>query len=147
MSRSGGALLVFAKQPRPGRVKTRMVPPLSPQQAADFYRELLGDVLAATIRVAAELGLAPILAVDPPAAVRELAGQAPSGFRVIAQRGGGLGERMDWAIREAAAGGVDRILLRGSDSPILGSERICQSFWSYALSTESISSIGVIHSR
>jgi hypothetical protein len=101
-----------------------MVPPLSPQQAADFYAELLGDVLAASARTACELGLTPILAVDPPEAVRELSAQAPSGFRVTAQRGEGLAERMDWAIRETAAGGFDRILLRGSDSPTLESERI-----------------------
>lgn len=124
MSRCAGALLVFAKQPRPGRVKTRMIPPLSPRQAADLYAQLLRDVLEASGRTARQLALSPILMIHPAGAMRELAGQVPSGFRVVAQRGAGLAERMDWAVREAAAGGVERILLRGSDSPILDSEQI-----------------------
>jgi hypothetical protein len=119
-----GVLLVFAKEPVAGRVKTRMVPPLSPQQAADLYAELLQDVLTATGRIALELGLIPTLAVHPPDATRVLARSAPPEFRVVPQRGASLGERMTWATREAAAGGADRILLRGSDSPILDRERI-----------------------
>ena len=45
-----GVLLVLAKEPDPGRVKTRMVPPLSPQQASDLYFEMLQDVLVASGR-------------------------------------------------------------------------------------------------
>ncbi len=119
-----GVLLVFAKEPEPGRVKTRMVPPLSPQQASDLHREMLLDVLLASGRIAAQVGLAPILAVHPPGAAPALAQRAPTEFRVVPQRGANLGERMEWAIREAAAGGVDRILLRGSDSPTLDRECI-----------------------
>ncbi len=119
-----GVLVVFAKEPAPGRVKTRMVPPLSPQQAADFHREMLLDVLLTSGRIAAHVGLAPILAVHPPSAAAALARRAPTEFRAVPQRGANLGERMEWAIREAAAGGADRILLRGSDSPTLDRERI-----------------------
>jgi len=114
-----GVLLVLAKEPEPGRVKTRMVPPLSPQQASDLYGEMLQDILVASARIAAEVGLAPILAVHPPRAARALARRAPTEFQVVPQRGADLGERMEWAIREAAASGADRTLLRGSDSPTL----------------------------
>ena len=123
-ARPRGVLLVLAKQPAPGRVKTRMVPPLSPQQACDLYCEMLQDVLITTSRIAVELGLAPILAVHPPRAASALARSAPTEFRIVPQRGADLGERMEWAIREAAASGADRILLRGSDSPILDREQI-----------------------
>jgi len=119
-----GVLLVLAKQPEPGRVKTRMVPPLSPQQASDLYFEMLQDVLFASGRIAVEIGLAPILAVHPPHAVSALARSAPTEFQVVPQRGADLGARMEWAIREAAASGADRTLLRGSDSPILDFEQI-----------------------
>jgi hypothetical protein len=122
--KSHGALLVFAKEPVAGRVKTRMVPPLSPQQAADFYSELLRDVLDATGRIAREFGLTPILMVHPPEAVAALARSAPREFRVVAQCGANLSERMEAAVRQAAADGADRILLRGSDSPVLDRERI-----------------------
>jgi glycosyltransferase A (GT-A) superfamily protein (DUF2064 family) len=101
-----------------------MVPPLSPQQASDLYNEMLQDVLIASGRMALEIGLAPILAVDPPSAVLTLARSAPREFQVVPQRGANLAERMEWAIREAAASGADRTLLRGSDSPTLDFEQI-----------------------
>ena len=119
-----GVLLILAKQPVPGRVKTRMVPPLSPQQACDLYFEMLQDVLITSSRIAVEIGLAPVLAVHPPCSASVLARSAPAEFRIVPQRGANLGERMEWAIREAAASGADRILLRGSDSPILDLEQI-----------------------
>ena len=36
-------LVLFAKRPRPGRVKTRLVPPLTPEQALELYRAFLSD--------------------------------------------------------------------------------------------------------
>ena len=113
-------IIVFAKEPRAGQVKTRMCPPLSPTQAAEFYACLLDDVLEATARFSVELGLFPVLAVHPPNAWRVLARRAPSVFRVVPQRGASLGERMEWGAAQAGAEGAQRILLRGSDSPCLG---------------------------
>jgi hypothetical protein len=119
---SRGALVVFAKAPRAGLVKTRMTPPLSPEQAAELYAHLLEDVLRASARFCAELELDAVVAVYPPEACAEIAAVAPAGIRAVAQRGAGLGERMEWAVREAAAAGASPILLRGSDSPALGRE-------------------------
>ena len=115
-----GAIVVFAKPPRPGLVKTRMSPPLSLEEAAELYASLLDDVLATTAELAAELDLAPIVAVHPPDACAELVDRAPAGYRVMAQRGRDLSERMRWAMLEVAAGGASPILLRGSDCPVLG---------------------------
>lgn len=110
---------MFAKAPLPGLVKTRMTPPLSAELAAEFYAALLDDVLEETAAAAQALGLEPVLAVHPPETVRLLAARAPAVFRVIAQRGSDLGARMSHAVAEAAAGGFDPIILRGSDSPAL----------------------------
>lgn len=117
-----GVIVVFAKEPRAGQVKTRMCPPLTPNQAAELYACLLGDVLEATARFSVELRLSPVLAVHPPAACSALARHAPSVFRVVPQRGAGLAERMEWAAAQAGAEGARRILLRGSDSPQIGFE-------------------------
>lgn len=122
MSGAGGTVVVFAKQPRPGRVKTRLCPPFEPAQAARLYAALLDDVLEATALAAAALSLTPVLAVDPPEACAAMARRAPTPFRVVRQRGAGLGPRMEWAAREAAAAGAAPILLRGSDSPLLDTE-------------------------
>jgi rSAM/selenodomain-associated transferase 1 len=112
-------LIVFAKAPRAGLVKTRMCPPFTPEQAAELYACMLDDVLEQSARDAACLGLEPVLAVHPPDAVPELADRAPPVFRVIRQRGDGLAARMDLAAREACAAGFERVILRGSDNPMV----------------------------
>jgi len=116
---SRGWLIIFAKAPRPGLVKTRMSPPLSLDQCAELYQAMLSDVLEASADFAATLDLIPVLAFYPPDAVGELIGCAPPGMRLQVQHGADLGERMANAFAEAAAAGADRILLRGSDSPAL----------------------------
>ena len=124
---SRGVLIVFARRPEPGRVKTRLCPPFTPAQAAALYRAMLADVLEASASMAAEAGLDPVLAVTPHAACAELARECPPAFRVIAQRGADLGARMQWAVAEAAAGGAAPILLRGSDSPAFDSAALAES--------------------
>jgi len=122
-----GALVVFGKAPEAGRVKTRMVPPLSVEEARDLAECLLDDVLEATAQAASQLGLEPVLAVDPPGALARLAARAPPSFRVVAQRGVDLGSRMQWAVEEAAAGGCAPVLLRGSDSPTLDAALVAEA--------------------
>ncbi len=114
---SRGWLIVFAKAPRPGLVKTRMSPPLSFEESAALYEAILGDVLVATARFATQLDLEAVVAFHPPEAVGELIARIPPGYRLHPQRGRNLAERMAFAAREAAAAGVQRILIRGSDSP------------------------------
>ena len=112
-------IVVFAKAPVPGRVKTRMIPPFSPDQAAGLYASMLADVLETTAAFATRRGLEALLAVDPPDACGEMARRAPPSYRVVAQRGPGLSARMAWAVAEVAATGRERVLVRGSDSPAL----------------------------
>jgi rSAM/selenodomain-associated transferase 1 len=114
-----GVLIVFAKEPRPGLVKTRLCPPLTPVEAAALYRCMLDDVLETSGATCAELGIEAWIALHPPDACAALAPRFPKHFRVIAQRGPDLASRMQAAIAAAAAAGHQRILLRGSDSPEL----------------------------
>jgi hypothetical protein len=118
------ALVVFAKAPRPGFVKTRMTPPFTPAQACALYTAMLDDVLEASASAAPDLGVELFLAVHPPDGCAALARTAPAAFRVIAQRGADLGARMAWAMDELAAGAASPVLIRGSDSPALGPETL-----------------------
>jgi rSAM/selenodomain-associated transferase 1 len=113
-----GALVVFAKRPEPGQVKTRLCPPLTPEQAAAFYACMLEDVLETSVRAAAALDLEAVLAVHPPEAAETL--PAPAGLRREPQHGADLGERMEHALARELAAGRSPVLLRGSDSPTLG---------------------------
>ncbi|MCW2887053.1 MAG: uncharacterized protein QOE54_314 [Streptosporangiaceae bacterium] len=104
---SGADLIVIAKEPRPGLVKTRLTPPYSPGQAAELAEAALGDTLET---VAAT-----------PAARRVLALSGgpgpwlPPGFEVIAQRGDGLDERLAAAFGDAHRGRP--MVLIGMDTP------------------------------
>lgn len=113
-----GALVVFAKRPDPGQVKTRLCPAFSPEQAAAFYAAMLDDVLESSDRAAAALGLAPVLAVHPPEAASQL--PAPTGWQCEPQQGPDLGARMEHALARQLDAGRSPVLLRGSDSPTLG---------------------------
>ena len=80
------ALIVIAKEPVPGRVKTRLVPPLTERQAA----EVAGAALWDTMRVAAGVPAAGLwLAFDG-----DPARWVPEGWRTVAQPPGGLDERI-----------------------------------------------------
>jgi rSAM/selenodomain-associated transferase 1 len=121
---SRGRLVVFARQPLAGAVKTRLTPPFSPGEAAEFYGCMLDDVLETSGAVAREYDLEPIVAVHPGRAALELVQRAPAGFRAVAQRGLDLSERMAWALGEAAAADAWPLVLRGSDSPMLAPDRV-----------------------
>jgi rSAM/selenodomain-associated transferase 1 len=106
------ALLVIAKAPVPGRVKTRLTPPCSPEQAARLASAALADTLAAVDRAAG--GRRRVLVLDGPA-VALPAGGVPAGWEVLPQRGDGLAERLACAFADAGA----PALLVGMDTPQL----------------------------
>jgi uncharacterized protein len=80
-------LIVMAKAPVPGRVKTRLTPPLRPEQAAMLARAALRDTLAAV--AGSSLATRRVVALDG-----DPDGWLPDGFELIAQRGDGLAERL-----------------------------------------------------
>jgi uncharacterized protein len=100
-----GSLLVMAKAPVPGRVKTRLCPPLTPEQAAALALAALEDTLAAAAACTAERRVV-VLDGEPGAWL-------PAGFEVRPQPGGGLGARMAAAFAEVGPSA----LLIGSDAP------------------------------
>ena len=105
-------VLVMAKQPRPGRVKTRLCPPLSPVEAAAVAEAALADTLSA---VAACGAPRKILALDG-----EPGPWLPPGFDVIPQRGADFNERLTNAWREVGGAGIQI----GMDTPQVGSAEI-----------------------
>lgn len=80
---------IIAKAPVAGRVKTRLCPPCTPQQAADVAAAALADTFAAVDLVAAATGARRVLLLDG-----DVQSWMPTDYEVIAQRGDGLGERL-----------------------------------------------------
>jgi uncharacterized protein len=109
-------LIIFAKEPRPGQVKTRLSPPLSTEAAAQLYHCFILDILDEMARVP-EVRLA--VAFSPPTAQVFFARLTPPGTTLFPQEGADLGERMACAFARNFAAGFGPILLRGSDVPDL----------------------------
>lgn len=98
------ALLVLAKEPVAGRAKTRLCPPLTPQQAADVAGAALRDSVEAARAVA---GARVVLVLEGRAPT-----WLPGDVAVVTQRGAGLDERLAAAYDDVGGG-----LLIGMDTP------------------------------
>lgn len=109
-------ILIFCKAPLPGRVKTRLIPSLSPEQAAELHRQMALDTLAKVSRSR----LCPAELWCAPDTVHPFFAQCGERFGVSLrpQRGKDLGERMHRAL-ENALGRSAYALLMGSDIPSL----------------------------
>ncbi|MEV0523914.1 DUF2064 domain-containing protein [Streptomyces sp. NPDC050439] len=105
MTAHSTTLLVIAKEPLPGLVKTRLTPPYTPYEAAELAAASLADTLDA------------VLAAPARRRVLVLAGQpgpwVPAGIEVVPQCAGGLDERL----AAAFAGCTGPAFLIGMDTP------------------------------
>ncbi|PYS96487.1 MAG: glycosyltransferase [Acidobacteria bacterium] len=133
MIADGAALVLFARVPRPGAVKTRLTPWLTPAEALDLHRALLEDSLALLRRAAAPCGARPVVSFSEPwhPGADDAAGPlaaACSGLDLLPQRGGDLGERLEAAFADLRAAGDRPVVVIGSDSPTLPAERIVSAF-------------------
>jgi rSAM/selenodomain-associated transferase 1 len=114
-------LLVFAKAPLPGAVKTRLIPLLGPERAAALHRALLDHVLA----TAAASGAGPLELWCAPDCRNEFLRSCATGFgaSLHAQPDGDLGTRMSHAFERALRDSPAAILI-GSDCAVLGPQHI-----------------------
>jgi rSAM/selenodomain-associated transferase 1 len=116
-----GTLLVIAKDPAPGRVKTRLCPPCTAEQASSVASAALEDTFAA------------VNAADPARRVVAFDGAAgpwiPAGYEVVEQVRGGLGERLDAAFRwvSCTGDGASPMMVLGMDTPQVSSTDISDS--------------------
>src|ERR1700686_3481622 len=108
-------LVIMAKAPRPGMVKTRLAPNLSPAAVTAFYCCLLDDTLA----LARSLSDVEVAIMCPDSDVNELAQLAGSEARVIAQKGEGLASGLTSVFAHFAEGHQRRTIAFNSDSPHL----------------------------
>lgn len=116
-------LVVVAKAPIPGSVKTRLTPPLSPSEAARLACALLEDLLR-KVEGIPQTHL--VVAVEPPEAASWMRSLAPRA-EIVPQIAGDLGARMSAIVADRFAGGASAVLLMGSDHPTLARAEIDQA--------------------
>jgi uncharacterized protein len=106
------ALIVMARYPRPGAVKTRLAAAIGDDAAAMLYRAFLDD-LRARLSDASRWALHWAFAPASSAFAAEFAGDCPA----FPQADGDLGARMSAAMRRVLSEGARRVVLIGSDVP------------------------------
>jgi hypothetical protein len=109
-------VVVMAKTPIPGRVKTRLCPPCTPQQAAALAAAALADTFSAVQAAACERRVLTLDGAPGP--------WVPRGWTIVPQATGGLGARLDAAVLT-----VDGpVLVVGMDTPQITPEILDDAF-------------------
>ncbi|WP_328346024.1 TIGR04282 family arsenosugar biosynthesis glycosyltransferase [Streptomyces violaceus] len=118
------AILIMAKAPRPGLVKTRLHPLLSPPRCAVLQAELIRH----TVELATSHTPRTYLAFARGEGEDAISTAVPAGVRLLLQRGTNLGERLAAAVTEAFADGAGPLLVVGTDAPTLTGSHLTAAF-------------------
>jgi rSAM/selenodomain-associated transferase 1 len=118
------ALIVMAKQPMPGRTKTRLCPPFSPQQAASFYEALLRD----TLELAAGIESVQLAAaITPSSAAAYFEAITPAGTLLLPVEGADIGVCLEEALGTLFTIGYRKVFALNADGPSLPPDFLCQA--------------------
>ena len=117
IARAQCALAVMTKAPQAGQVKTRLIPPLTPDEAAELNKSFLRDTTS-TISSAAMTNSACGIAVYTPVGTESVYDDIlPPDFVLLPQRGENFGERLYFAAEDLFKCGFESVCLIDSDSP------------------------------
>jgi rSAM/selenodomain-associated transferase 1 len=111
------ALVIMAKAPRAGKVKTRLSPPLTLEESAALNIAFLRDTAENLASVAQEGRSAALVSYTPIGDESAFDGLLPPTFSLVPQRGDGFGERLFHAAQDILALGFASVCLIDSDSP------------------------------
>lgn len=117
-------LVIMAKAPRPGSVKTRLTKVLPVEAVAELYRCLLND----TIALGQSLHHVDLALMCPAGDREELLHAVAKTVRVVPQRGSGLAAGLDSVFAEFATHGSSGVIAFNSDSPHLPASTLETSF-------------------
>jgi rSAM/selenodomain-associated transferase 1 len=121
------ALVMMAKVPRIGTVKTRLTPLLNDEQAATLSRCFIRDMAANIGGLTRDRRLIGVVAYTPAGEESAFVGLLPSQFHLLTQRGADLGERLSHAAEDLFAAGFCAVCLINSDSPTLPQSILSQA--------------------
>ena len=120
-------LIVFTRYPEAGRTKTRMIPAIGAERAAELQRRMTAHTLAQARQISTHLQVKPLVryAGGSEPAMRALYG---NDLAMAPQGDGDLGQKLFHAATEAFNSGVDSLVLCGADCPEMTSVILEQAF-------------------
>ena len=108
---------IMTKAPEPGKVKTRLTPPLTPEEAARLNKCFLFDLGESIAHASAQSTARGVGVFTPVGAEGVFSGILPDTFYLIPQRGTDFGERLIFAAEDLFKVGFQSVCLINSDSP------------------------------
>jgi uncharacterized protein len=117
----------MAKAPRPGKVKTRLSPPLTPEEASELNICFIRDTTESIQHTTQTSNSAGLVAYTPVGDEAAFDGLLPPGFQLLPQRGQGFGERLLYVCEDLFAAGFSAVCLIDSDSPTLPQRALLQA--------------------
>ncbi len=129
------AIAVMAKAPAPGRSKTRLTPPLTPEQAAALSAAFLRDITQGIARAAMDRPIVPWVAYAPAGQARAFDGILADGTRLLLADGAtetppglaGFGRCLFHAVHTLLSDGYEAACVLNSDSPTLPHRILCEA--------------------
>lgn len=123
------ALVIFAKAPVVGQVKTRLMSAFTPEQATELYVCFLQDSFAImeTVQIERE-ELSLVLCYTPADEIEAFEAADLDGCLLLGQRGQDLGERLHNCCADLLAAGFQSVVIIGADSPTLPDEIVTEAF-------------------
>jgi rSAM/selenodomain-associated transferase 1 len=113
------AIAIMAKASVAGAVKTRLVPPLTPEEAAELNSSFLADVGANIATAATRAPIQGYTAYHPWGSEQFFATLLPDGFKLLPPKEPTLGRSLVHAARDLLAAGYGSVCLVNADSPTL----------------------------
>lgn len=110
---------IICKTPEPGKSKTRLSPPLSPEQCASISECFIRDLAQNVQTLCEKRGFTGYAVYTPVGSEDKLRGLIPESFGLIPQRDGDLGARLLQGTNDILAKGHDAAFILSSDSPTL----------------------------
>jgi hypothetical protein len=120
-------LLLFTRYPRPGQAKTRLIPALGPQGAADLHQALAEHTLLQVQALQQTTPMALNIYFDGPSLAHMQAWLGPH-LTYCPQGPGDLGARMSQAFQAAFGAGADHVVIIGTDCPGLTTDLLREAF-------------------
>ncbi len=118
-------LIIFAKRPIPGKVKTRLIPYITPTEAAELYKAFVTDIICNAHKLECDQVTIAYTPSNAEAAFHSICGQS---VNYLPQKGHDLGERMQNAFLDSFENGPKRTVIIGTDSPTLPLTYIRKAF-------------------
>ena len=120
-------LIIFSRYPEPGKTKTRLIPALGPEKAANLHRQM-AEQMVKTGRELIETGSISLEIRYTGASLDQMQAWLGSDLSYNLQGNGDLGDRMDQSFAAAFAQGKSAVIIIGTDCPDINETILTQAF-------------------